>query len=218
MTRKERTRQERENRRNEIINAAEQLFFSKGYEKATMDDIVKKAEFSKSTLYAYFKSKEELFLLVHLRGLEKRQAIIKAMEKEKVGHDKLRLFGEEYYKFYKEYPEYLRLQLYWSAYGVNFKKIKRSIINEFKLKNEKALAKIKQAFQMELENSKHPSAANIDRLVSHFLQTLRIVLNQSLFPVDPFHRYNDADYYFQYLDLFMLSIKAMKSNKYWQCH
>ena len=195
MTRKERRKQERENRRNEIIDAAEQLFFSKGYEKTTMDDIVKKAEFSKSTLYTYFNSKEELFLLVHLRGLKKRKAVVEAMEKEKTGHNKLRLFGEKYYTFYKEYPEYLRLQLYWSVYGVNLKKINRSIIKEFKLENERALAKIRQAFQMELKNSKHPSAVNIDRLASHFLQTLRTVLNQSIFPVDPFHRYNDAKYY-----------------------
>lgn len=210
MTRKERAKREWENLRNDIIDAAEQLFFSKGYEKVTMDDIVKKAELSKSTLYVYIKSKEELFLLVHLRGLKKRQAMMETLDEEESGYERLRAFGREYYSFYETYPEYLRLQLYWSAYGVNFSKISSSVIEEFREENEKALATLRRAFQSELEDTRYGSSKYINRLVSHFLQTLRIVLNQSLLPVDPFQRYNDPDYYFQYLDLFMLSIKAMK--------
>ena len=88
MSRKERTEREWKNRRNDIITAAVKLFFSKGYENTTMDDIVKKAEFSKSTIYNYIRSKEELFLLVHLRGLRKRKVIIRAMDKEQRGYDK----------------------------------------------------------------------------------------------------------------------------------
>ncbi len=43
----ERKRQEKEIRRNDIITAAEKVFFSKGYEDATMDEVAQEAEFSK---------------------------------------------------------------------------------------------------------------------------------------------------------------------------
>lgn len=47
--------------RNNILNAAKELFEKKGILQTTMDDIAKKAEYSKSTIYVYFKSKDEIY-------------------------------------------------------------------------------------------------------------------------------------------------------------
>ena len=58
----ERKEREKQQRREEIVQAAEEVFFSKGFEKSTMDDVAEKAELSKGTLYLYFKSKEELLI------------------------------------------------------------------------------------------------------------------------------------------------------------
>lgn len=44
-----------------ILEASKQLFLEKGIEKTTVDDIAKLADCSKSTIYVYFKSKEEIF-------------------------------------------------------------------------------------------------------------------------------------------------------------
>lgn len=56
-------RKERERlaKRQEIVNAARQVFAQKGYDHATLDEIAAKAEFAKGTLYNYFDSKETLF-------------------------------------------------------------------------------------------------------------------------------------------------------------
>ncbi|MEG2814125.1 MAG: helix-turn-helix domain-containing protein [Oscillospiraceae bacterium] len=43
--------------RENILNAAEELFSTKGYEKTTVDDIAHKSQYSKRTIYIYFKSK-----------------------------------------------------------------------------------------------------------------------------------------------------------------
>lgn len=51
---------EYEERRNEILNAAEKLFYMKGYEKCTVNDILKSVGIAKGTFYYYFKSKEEV--------------------------------------------------------------------------------------------------------------------------------------------------------------
>lgn len=47
--------------RDNIIRAAKELFDTKGIEKTTMDDIARLADYSKSTIYVYFKSKEEIY-------------------------------------------------------------------------------------------------------------------------------------------------------------
>ena len=65
----ERKERERLRRREEIIDAAERVFFTKGIRDATMDDVAEEAELSKGTLYLYFKSKQELYLAINFRGL-----------------------------------------------------------------------------------------------------------------------------------------------------
>ncbi len=72
MSKNSRKERERENRRMEIVEAAERLFFANGFEGTTMDEIAKQAEFSKMTLYAYFKSKEELYHVVFVKGFRTR--------------------------------------------------------------------------------------------------------------------------------------------------
>jgi len=47
--------------RSNIISAAKELFKEKGITQTTMDEIAKKSDYSKSTIYVYFKSKEEIF-------------------------------------------------------------------------------------------------------------------------------------------------------------
>ncbi|RBQ30992.1 TetR family transcriptional regulator [Arcobacter sp. FW59] len=61
-------------KRNAIIKAAIEEFYTKGYEASSMDTISKEANVSKATVYNHFKNKEDLFLaLAHilLEKLEK---------------------------------------------------------------------------------------------------------------------------------------------------
>ena len=55
-------------RRNEILNAAQQLFYTKGYEQTAVRDIINAIGIAKGTFYYYFHSKEELLdaMVVHL--------------------------------------------------------------------------------------------------------------------------------------------------------
>lgn len=49
-----------DDRRNEILNTAEKLFHAKGYDKCTVNDILKEVNIAKGTFYYYFKSKKEV--------------------------------------------------------------------------------------------------------------------------------------------------------------
>lgn len=51
---------EPDERRNEILDVAERLFHTKGYDKCTVNDILKEVGIAKGTFYYYFKSKEEV--------------------------------------------------------------------------------------------------------------------------------------------------------------
>lgn len=55
--------------RSNIIKAAETLFLSKGVKETTVDDIAREADYSKATLYVYFKSKEEIYDSILLKSM-----------------------------------------------------------------------------------------------------------------------------------------------------
>ncbi len=47
-----------------ILKAAEKIFSRSGYIQTTMDEIAREAQFSKATLYRYYRSKDEIFTAV----------------------------------------------------------------------------------------------------------------------------------------------------------
>lgn len=52
---------QKEERRQKILFAAKQIFTDKGYEPATLKDIVEEAGMSRGWIYLYFQTKEEIF-------------------------------------------------------------------------------------------------------------------------------------------------------------
>ncbi|MBS7538619.1 TetR/AcrR family transcriptional regulator [Ancylobacter lacus] len=48
-------------KRRDIIDGARRVFFDKGFDGASMDEVARAASVSKATIYVYFESKEELF-------------------------------------------------------------------------------------------------------------------------------------------------------------
>lgn len=116
----ERKEREKEYRRNMILDAAEKLFFTKGINTATMDDVAEEAELSKGTLYLYFKNKDDLYHGIHLRGLK----ILKEMFENAVaakdrGIDKVRAIGEAYYHFSQEYKDYFDAMMFYQGTEVD---------------------------------------------------------------------------------------------------
>src|SRR5271157_124056 len=51
-------------RKAQILSAAESVFTKKGFDEARMDDIAEKTGLSKGTLYLYFKSKDDLIIAI----------------------------------------------------------------------------------------------------------------------------------------------------------
>ncbi|AKB79247.1 Transcriptional regulator, TetR family [Methanosarcina horonobensis HB-1 = JCM 15518] len=106
----ERRQREKEQRKTEIIDAAERLFFSRNYEDVSMEDIAREVELNKATIYLYFKNKEALYATIVLRGIGiLKEKYTECMEKQVSGIVKVALMGQAYYQFSQEYPDYLRM-------------------------------------------------------------------------------------------------------------
>lgn len=66
MSRKEKMK---EFNRSNILDTAKKLFVENGFAQTTMDDIAKEADYSKSTIYVYFKSKDEIYSNIILENM-----------------------------------------------------------------------------------------------------------------------------------------------------
>jgi AcrR family transcriptional regulator len=100
-----RIKEPKEQRMEEIIDAAVGVFLEKGYEGASMDLIAKKAGLSKGGLYHHFKSKDEILLAANqvyflpiLNMMEKARA-------EKNPVDGLKRYILNYLKHWKNHPK-----------------------------------------------------------------------------------------------------------------
>jgi TetR/AcrR family fatty acid metabolism transcriptional regulator len=71
-----RRERERQNRRDQILQAAWEVFSSKDYDSATIDEVADAAELSKGTVYLYFQNKADLFLSTVAMGMERLSATI----------------------------------------------------------------------------------------------------------------------------------------------
>lgn len=105
----ERKERERLQRREEIILAAEKVFFSKGFDLSTMDDIADQAELSKGTLYLYFKSKEDLHLAVARKSIRLLRAVtLKSTEGDGNALEKLGRMGRACVAFSRTNPDRMK--------------------------------------------------------------------------------------------------------------
>ena len=84
----ERELHRQEENRRFILRAAEKVFVQKGYRLATVDDIADEAQFSKATLYRYFKSKSDIFFEIIYRSLEESYNGIQKIQKKTLSAEK----------------------------------------------------------------------------------------------------------------------------------
>ena len=67
-------------RKTQIINAAEGVFTKKGFDEARMDDIAEETGLSKGTLYLYFKSKDDLIIAILDRIFQREFKIFEQLD------------------------------------------------------------------------------------------------------------------------------------------
>jgi len=85
MAERRRVTKDPEERRYELLEAAEGLFLEKGFEKTMVSDIVKRVGVAQGTFYYYFRSKEEALAAILERGWRRLAAeLLKNIDAEKM--------------------------------------------------------------------------------------------------------------------------------------
>lgn len=120
----ERKERERQQKRNLILDSAEKLFFSQGFGGTSMEEIAKEAEYSKGTIYLYFKSKEELIANIHLRGMNLLYRMFREYSKKETnGLAKLERIGRANFEFMGKYHNYYMLMKMFDSMEINYENV-----------------------------------------------------------------------------------------------
>ncbi|MCK4749595.1 MAG: TetR/AcrR family transcriptional regulator [Bacteroidales bacterium] len=138
----ERKEREREQRRNDIIDAAERIFFSRGFDNATMEEVADMAELSKGTLYLYFKSKEDLQFAIFMRGSDVLMDLMKKrLTQDNNGYTNLLLLAESFIAFSKNHRNYFDLFMHFQSSRMNSLNVDQKQIGIY-LKEQSPLAMV----------------------------------------------------------------------------
>jgi AcrR family transcriptional regulator len=133
-----------EHRRKIVLEVAEKLFLSKGYDNTTMQDVADEAGYSKGTLYNAFETnelKDALYLAIATKAYELFLNLLKKrMEKVEPGIQQVKEVGLSYYNFIKKYPAYANI----------FHDVAQKVPNLDK-KNKKDLDEIEKAYLQKSE-------------------------------------------------------------------
>ena len=105
-----------ETREEEILASAQQLFFTKGYDKTSVSEIIKANDIAKGTFYHYFDSKLDLLLAVVDRMVEQGLVPIKEMMQDES------LSGKQ------KFEQIFRLFSSWKAENVEYLKALLSVL------------------------------------------------------------------------------------------
>lgn len=114
MATNERRAREKARRRQEILQAAREVFFEKGFHQATVDDVAAQAEVSKGTIYLYFESKESILAHLLLEGLTLLLAQLNdayAADQRSTAEERLWRLARTYLDFSQAHPNYFRLMM-----------------------------------------------------------------------------------------------------------
>ncbi|MFO7750034.1 MAG: TetR/AcrR family transcriptional regulator [Desulfobacteraceae bacterium] len=159
----ERKQREKEQRRNEIMEAARKIFSAKGFNRSTMEEIATEAELSPGTLYLYFKNKEELHTSLSIDILQYlTQKIKKFVNKEEMdAREKLDALKNVFIEVY-DYDAMVLINLFHLQAGETLKNLSGDLLQLLKVTSAEALGAISAITQEGIEQGlfvkKHPVA------------------------------------------------------------
>ena len=98
--------------RKKILEAAEEIFANKGLAGARVDEIAKMAGVNKRMIYAYFESKENLYVTVLKIVYSRLAELEKTIDSLASPEDAVRKFIQGYFKFLNDNPNFVSLVLW----------------------------------------------------------------------------------------------------------
>ena len=105
----ERRLEEKEARRKQIVDAAEEVYADTGWDELTIDQVARRARLSRALVYVYFKDKFDLHCAICERALLLlRDRFEQAAARHARGRDQVEALGRSYVAFSQEVPHYFQ--------------------------------------------------------------------------------------------------------------
>lgn len=106
----ERRVKEKDSRKKLILKSARSLFFKKGFNQVTVDEIAKSSELGKGSIYLYFESKEEIYAQILLNDIDDfNSQVAVLLDKKSSSTDFLTEFSYIYIDFFLNDGELFRI-------------------------------------------------------------------------------------------------------------
>lgn len=166
---KEQFEEIRQNRRDQILESALEIFASEGYHSASISKIAQHAGISKGLMYNYFSSKEMLLQEVLMKGVQNMKDVFKFMKDDMDTPEELMILIKGTIEMMQEDPHYYKLYftLFFqpAAYSIvrsKYTEILGSLLNDI-------------AYYFEKKGDEHPLekamvlAALLDGIGLHYL-------------------------------------------------
>jgi len=106
---KERKNRHKEDLRQRILNAAKMLFMKYGYEATSIRKIAAEIEFSPTTIYLYYRDKNDILYALHQEGFRMLGFSFAALEQVEHPLERLKAMGRNYLQFALEHSDFYEL-------------------------------------------------------------------------------------------------------------
>ncbi|MDB5987859.1 MAG: hypothetical protein JWR16_2912 [Nevskia sp.] len=154
--------------RENILDAALDVFFRHGFEASSMEGIARAASVAKITLYRHFETKEQLFVEVARRAqLRVRSSLAFMVDTRAPLEQVLRKIIETLYDGFTQ-PQYLAVMRMVIAEATRFPKLGRAMLNDSKIVAEplvQYLQQLKDSGQIAIESA-YDAATQISGMAS----------------------------------------------------
>jgi AcrR family transcriptional regulator len=203
---------ERETRQRYVLAAARKLLAGRGIENTTMEDIAQAVEYTRRTLYAYFPSRDEIYLQVFIDDLSSRWAAQQEALAEvaaESGLARILVWGESFYAYSRANPLSLQMHLYFDFKGIDRNRITRKTFNRFRTLNTELAEGLREIFQQGVKDGSLQPDLDMDLCISQYIYSLRAIVNRAVSPGYSFARFAPDEYVRHYLDLFSRSIRSL---------
>ncbi|MCF7793310.1 MAG: TetR/AcrR family transcriptional regulator [Candidatus Cloacimonetes bacterium] len=198
-----RIKREKERRKREMMLAAEKLFANKGFENVKMEEIARESEFTRKTLYSYFKDKDDLYRQVFLNiSIQRWNYLVGKMKLAEDGIPRIRAFGMANYEYTIANPEHFKLIVHIDQKGVQPQAHDESFqaqINKARKEIQKLLI---NAYNYGRNNGSIRTDFDLQRNIVQLSISLRSMLNEVVLG------YEKKEFYFDFLELFIKAIKT----------
>jgi TetR/AcrR family transcriptional regulator len=198
---------ERDVRRRFVLDAARKLIAKHGVENVAMDRIAAEAGYTRRTLYSYFKSHDEVLLLIHREYLAQRWAIQQeAVAKASTGLEKIIVWGESLFAYDRSHRAAMTMDVYWDFHGITKSRISPRVFTEFQELNDDLARGLREMFELGKTDHSLRSDLQVDICISQFIYSLRTIIHRALSPTYSFAKFDPDEYFHHYLQLFTTAI------------